>query len=215
PVRDLVAVMATRDGAERVGARITLSIRPELRAPLSGFRGEIFASASAWVRQDGQACALVEHDDEFAEGARFAFGPDGARCAMSRSAVGRVEGVAVGFDSGASQSLTYPGPSVDTVALIAGTGGGAVMVRDPERGALVVLEGGGDAQLFRVLPDHPVEQVGLGAASLASAALDRVWNRALILYFDDGWRLVRARWVGPPELAPHAGVRSLDRTIVV
>ncbi|HEY8430840.1 MAG TPA: hypothetical protein VIL20_20815 [Sandaracinaceae bacterium] len=213
PTRDLVAVMATRGEAERVGTIVTLDLRPERLVLFAGLRGEIFTGASAWLRQDGEACALVEHDDEFAEVARAAFGPRGARCAMSQTNGGRVEAVPLGPDGGLAFSMVYPGPVIEGVAPVAGTEA-AVMVRDPDRGALFVLEDGGAARIVRVRADDgAIDEVPLGRASLASAVLDRVSNRALILYFDDGWRLVRAPWDGPLELAPHADVRSMRRPI--
>lgn len=210
PVRDQVVVMASRDGGERVGGRIALSIRPELLAPLEGFEGEIFAGSNGWVRQDGERCALVEHDETFAEGVGFSYG-DSSACLLTQSELGRIESVS--GDSGIAFSLTYPGPDIEMLGLLSGADSGSV-VRDPDRGALGAVVPFDSVTVTRVLASGVRETIDLFPAGLPSAALDRIEGRTMLLYFDSSaWQLVHIGWDGPLELIPHADIASLPRPI--
>lgn len=204
PMRDQLVVMATVDG-ERAGARVALGIRSELLSPVAGADGELFTGADGWLRQAGQACGIVPHDDLFTEGEPFFFG-GGMFCRMAQSEIGRVESMPVEVvDRGLS--ITYPAtpePLVEAIPGVVGGGDGA-LVRDLERGAVVAHEAGPVLRVTRASPRGETESARWAHGEPVSAALDRVFGRALLLAGGEGTAsLVHVDWDGALVLEPHA-----------
>jgi hypothetical protein len=197
-----VAVLAT-GGEARVGARVSVEATPQLLAPLEAHRGRLFTGSDGWLRQGGDACALFAHDESFVERGSVAWAAS-ARCDLTQSTVGRVEGVSL--SDRAIVSVAFPG--IEPIGERApGTISGAAIVHEPAGGTLYAVETTGGIAIAR-----PPDRIFVDGADSVSVAPDRLRGGTLVLYrrSDRRFALAHIGWDGALELVPRADLDGLE-----
>ena len=195
PARNELALLASA-GDVRVGGRVSLEATPELLAPLEGLPGRLFTGADGWLRQDGDACGLVAHDERFAERGSVAWSATGP-CELTQSVAGRIESLPLAD----SAVVTIAFPDVRSLTEIAEERSGGAVAYSPGESVLLALETPAGIAITRA-----DERLFLDGSSTLSVAPDRLRGGTLVLHrrFDGRFEMGHVGSTGRLELAPRA-----------
>ena len=172
PARNELALLASA-GDARVGGRVALQASPALLAPLEGLPGRLFTGSDGWLRQDGDACGLVAHDDRFVERGSVAWSGTGP-CELTQSVAGRIESLPLAGRS----VVTIAFPDVRSLTDIAVERSGGAVAYSPDEGVLLLaLETPAGIAIARA-----DERLFLDGSSTVSVAPDRLRGGTLVLH---------------------------------